>query len=680
MRSWKSHVSADIDSVAVVASKKRHFQFPRIGGGRGNGLEASSKDDNSGQDEVTGSNEREAESPRREDEGRAGMQDESEADETQSRDDMQQTSSNKSAERSAGDSSASFESKSDEQKDNADSEETSNETQQTNQTRPAILFMAPPHQHPHSTRPMPFPPSPYYMPPSHPHHPSRTRNNKRTSLLSSILSAFIPSNSNSPPNTSPFAPQPLPNPYQPNNNNEMTILLSTILSLLLRLALLTFTTHILDLFGLGSHSDAFLPTPAQHYTFERVNDRYKRDGSALAMALNSPPIGVGRYRWKRIWGRRRREVVQSLAALEKEERYQPQLEHGSFEKNGVATLDNGALYNKTVIIIDVKPDARVGNGMAEHLRDTVSFIIEHHRDHVDKRRQLHNTNIHNNNRDHDSIISSRTTKGIRSAIGTELEILLLLDSPGGTVQDYGLASSHLTRLRDEPHITLSICVDRIAASGGYMMACQATPGHLFAAPFAMVGSIGVLMETVNINDILNRYGVKPLTIKAGKHKAPLKTLGEVSDEEMEMAQKDAEGIHVAFQQLVLSSRPNVVASKEWIEKVCTGSVFLGKDAVELGLVDRVLTSDEYVAERIAAGDRVLRLIPYKGPQFGFKLSPLDLLLSGMDAEGRAKIREVVRGAKGVAASMLRVGGAVGMLNFVHRLAMLNRYPALFWTR
>ena len=69
------------------------------------------------------------------------------------------------------------------------------------------------------------------------------------------------------------------------------------------------------------------------------------------------------------------------------------------------------------------------------------------------------------------------------------------------------------------------------------------------------------------------------------------------------------------------SRPNVVVPDDWIEKVCTGAVFLGKETKELGLVDRVMTSDEYVAERIAAGDRVLILIPYKGPQFGLKLSP-----------------------------------------------------------
>ncbi|KAL7531874.1 hypothetical protein ACHAXR_005136 [Thalassiosira sp. AJA248-18] len=339
----------------------------------------------------------------------------------------------------------------------------------------------------------------------------------------------------------------------------------------------------------------------------------------------------------------------------------------------------------------MKPDSRVGNGLAEQLRDTVSFLIEQHRDHVNKRqhdatnavssrlrslpRYFSKTSSSSSSHNH------RTFKGIRPALGNELEVVLFLDSPGGTVQDYGLASSHLARLRKEPQITLSVCVDRVAASGGYMMACQASRGHLYAAPFAMVGSIGVLMETINVNEVLKRYGVKPLVIKAGKNKAPLKTLGEVTQEELKMAQDDADVIHEAFQQWVMESRPDVVVSKEWIEKVCTGSVFLGKEARELGLVDRVVTSDEYVAERIAAGDRVIRLIPYKGPQFGLNISPLDLLLSGMDAEGRAKIRGRIQGlGMGLfrcVAPMFRVGAAVGVLNHMASL-QTQQGPGYSW--
>ena len=264
--------------------------------------------------------------------------------------------------------------------------------------------------------------------------------------------------------------------------------------------------------------------------------------------------GVKKHRWKRVFGRRRKEVAKKLIWMEEQEHLNKRSAGvksidaaknitivGSHDENtrdisGIQSTEppslvNGALYNRTVIIIDMKPDSRVGNGMAEQLRDTVSFLIEQHRDHLDRRRFAHAHSLplasylpHILADDGNNSIApyySRSPKGIRPALGAELEVLLLLDSPGGTVQDYGLASSHLSRLRNEPHITLSVCVDRVAASGGYMMACQATPGHLFAAPFAMVGSIGVLMETVNINEVLKRYGVKPLVIKAGKNKGEL---------------------------------------------------------------------------------------------------------------------------------------------------------------
>eukprot|EP00986_Skeletonema_menzelii_P015367 scaffold11586_cov155-Skeletonema_menzelii.AAC.4 len=401
----------------------------------------------------------------------------------------------------------------------------------------------------------------------------------------------------------------------------------------------------------GSHSDAFIPSTAQHYTFERVNDRYRRDGSALMQALASPPPGVRKFRWKRIFHRRRNANVDILTDSTKKSMEPP-------------SIGNGELYNRTVIILDMKPDSRVGNGMADQLRDTVSFLIEQHRDHTDRRRAISHL---------PHLATSRTAKGIRPAIGAELEILLILDSPGGTVQDYGLAASQLSRLRNEPQIKLTVCVDRVAASGGYMMASQATPGQLFAAPFAMVGSIGVLMETVNLHDILSKNGIKPLIIKAGKNKAPLKSLGEVTPEELEMAQDDANVIHQAFQKWVTKSR-NISGSQDWLDKVATGAVFLGAEACELGLVDRVVTSDEYVAERVAAGDRVLRLVPYRGSQLGLRLSPLDLL-SGLDAEGRAKLTSKIKqlgpGICQTFASLFRVGSAVGALNLVHHFASLH---------
>ena len=552
--------------------------------------------------------------------------------------------------------------------DDSDSKNGDDSQQQhsNNQTSSGIMYLTSP-----PTRPMPMQMVPqhgrYMMPPQQP-----PNNNKPPSLLSSILSVFFPRPQNLPP--SPYGP-PMPpsSPYGPSGAGN------PILSLVIRLTLVTVGTIIWDFFH--PHSDAFLPTPAQHYTFERINDRYKRDGSALRQALESPPPGIGKRRWKTVFRKRRNDAVSSLISTD-----EVQVDGNTQQLIEPPSIRNGGLYNRTVIIVDMKPDSRVGNGLAEQLRDTVSFLIQQHRDHQNKWQHANNavpsTMLSSKRlpgflrRASSSYNNHRTSEGIRSALGTEMDVVLFLDSPGGTVQDYGLASSHLSRLRNEPRVTLSVCVDRVAASGGYMMACQATPGHLYAAPFAMVGSIGVLMETVNVNEVLKRYGVKPLVLKAGKNKAPIKTLGEVTPEELQMAQDDLAVIHKAFQQWVVESRPNVVVSDDWIEKVCTGAVFLGKEAKELGLVDRVMTSDEYVAERIAAGDRVLRLIPYKGPQFGLKLSPLDLLLAGMDAKGRSTFRTRIQGLGSKMLRsiepFLRAGAVVSILN--HLASLQNQGP------
>lgn len=110
----------------------------------------------------------------------------------------------------------------------------------------------------------------------------------------------------------------------------------------------------------------------------------------------------------------------------------------------------------------------------------------------------------------------------------ELEIIILLESPGGSAADYGLGASHIKRLRTEPGIKVTICVDKVAASGGYMMACMATPGQLYCAPFAAIGSIGVIGQTLNIHNTLQNWGVKPLVFRGGKDKAPIGLVGEIT--------------------------------------------------------------------------------------------------------------------------------------------------------
>ena len=106
-------------------------------------------------------------------------------------------------------------------------------------------------------------------------------------------------------------------------------------------------------------------------------------------------------------------------------------------------------------------------------------------------------------------LSTTTTTQSESSSPIIVEVIVLLESAGGGVSQYGLAASHLQRLRSNPNIQLTICVDTIAASGGYMMACMSSPGQLYCAPFAMIGSIGVIGQSINVQKTLEKYGIKP---------------------------------------------------------------------------------------------------------------------------------------------------------------------------
>jgi len=196
-----------------------------------------------------------------------------------------------------------------------------------------------------------------------------------------------------------------------------------------------------------------------------------------------------------------------------------------------------------------------------------------------------------------------------------------------------------------------------------MIACQADT--ICGAPFAVFGSIGVLTESLNFNEILRNIGIKPISITAGKNKAPIKAFGEVSDEDLKLVEEDLERTHEAFISWVSEAR-NIIPTEDWKAKVCTGSVFHGEEALELGLIDRLATSDEYIAEKLRDGNRVLRLLHYRGPQRKIKISPLDLLSELADTEGRMKLKSRMQayGRRAICgiAPLCRVGLAVGLLN------------------
>ena len=174
------------------------------------------------------------------------------------------------------------------------------------------------------------------------------------------------------------------------------------------------------------------------------------------------------------------------------------------------------------------------------------------------------------------------------------EVLLRLESPGGLVHSYGLAASQLQRLRDK-NIPLTIAIDRVAASGGYMMACIAD--RILAAPFAMLGSIGVVAQLPNFNRLLKKHDIDFEMLTAGEYKRTLTVFGENSDKAREKFQDDLENIHRLFKQFVARYRPSLD-----IETVATGEVWFGSEALLRGLADEIKTSDQYLCERVRQAD------------------------------------------------------------------------------
>lgn len=168
------------------------------------------------------------------------------------------------------------------------------------------------------------------------------------------------------------------------------------------------------------------------------------------------------------------------------------------------------------------------------------------------------------------------------------EIVIRLESGGGMVHSYGLASAQLNRIKNK-NIPLTVCVDKVAASGGYMMACVAD--KILASPFAVLGSIGVVAQIPNFNKLLKKNNVDIELMTAGEHKRTLTMLGENTDEGRSKFKHDLEDTHELFKSFVRDHRPVVD-----IAEVANGDVWFGKRALGVKLVDELKTSDEYITE------------------------------------------------------------------------------------
>ncbi|HEM3701558.1 TPA: protease SohB [Streptococcus suis] len=210
--------------------------------------------------------------------------------------------------------------------------------------------------------------------------------------------------------------------------------------------------------------------------------------------------------------------------------------------------------------------------------------------------------------DFDGDIQAKQVDNLREEITAILtlasqgdEVLIRLESPGGSVYGYGLGASQLLRLKDK-QIPLTIAVDKVAASGGYLMASVADT--IVAAPFALVGSIGVVAEIPNIHRLLKKHEIDVDVMTAGKYKRTLTVIGENTAEGKEKFQEELNDVHALFKEFVSENRPILD-----IEQVSTGETWYGTSAKKVHLVDEIATSDDLILGQIH--DKQVLLVKYE---------------------------------------------------------------------
>jgi len=174
------------------------------------------------------------------------------------------------------------------------------------------------------------------------------------------------------------------------------------------------------------------------------------------------------------------------------------------------------------------------------------------------------------------------------------EVVISLESPGGMVHGYGLAASQLQRVKQKG-IPLTVCVDKVAASGGYMMACIAD--KILAAPFAIIGSIGVVAQIPNFHKVLTKHDIDYEILTAGEYKRTLTLFGENTEKGRQKFMEDLEETHVLFKEWVVEHR-----SQLNIDDVSKGEIWYGQRAKNKALIDDIQTSDDYLLERCQKAD------------------------------------------------------------------------------
>ena len=236
------------------------------------------------------------------------------------------------------------------------------------------------------------------------------------------------------------------------------------------------------------------------------------------------------------------------------------------------------------------------DGLKNYLKEEKDKLKGIHKDKKDKdhRKRIYVLNFHGDIRA-SAVSSLREEITAILMVATENdEVFLRLESGGGVVHGYGLAASQLMRLR-EKNIPLTVSVDKVAASGGYMMACVGN--RIIAAPFSIIGSIGVIAQIPNFHRVLKKHDVDFDQFTAGEFKRTVTMFGENTDEAKAKFHEEIEDIHVLFKDFIVQHRPDID-----IVKVATGESWPGTRAMERSLVDELKTSDDYLLENSKYAD------------------------------------------------------------------------------
>ncbi|HEX7037239.1 MAG TPA: protease SohB [Pseudomonadales bacterium] len=266
-------------------------------------------------------------------------------------------------------------------------------------------------------------------------------------------------------------------------------------------------------------------TPSGHLEVRKLNDRFSDLKLAVQEAM-LPPAAIRRAR-KQERRESRRKAKQEARSIRR--------------GDGAAAAGRRRLF-----VLDFHGDLQASQ--VDHLRNEVTAVLANVRD--------------------------------------EDEVLVRLESPGGLVHGYGLAASQLDRIRRRG-IRLVVAVDKVAASGGYLMAVVAN--RILAAPFAVLGSIGVMAQVPNVHRLLKRHDIDVEVLTAGKYKRTLTVLGENTEEGRRKFIEELEDVHRLFKGFVAAHRPELD-----LEAVATGETWYGQHAVDLKLIDEIATSDEYL--------------------------------------------------------------------------------------